>query len=127
MCGGRNMVEKPADKTCETPTNIGATSKLLHDIVDRSNNHALLMEFFYWSCDPGLVKFLRQYIGLPEVTKVALSAFLTANQNNLGTVKVETIGNGTIMLSCAGAAPAAEDTGQLRDATEARKLGYTSH
>jgi len=128
--GGRDMVGKSATNTLattKTPSNSPETAQLLHDLIDRSNNHALLMEFIYWSADPALVKLLRQYIALPDITKIALSAFLTANENSLRAVTIETIGQGTILITSKGAVPPANESEQHVGHDEMRRPRYASY
>jgi hypothetical protein len=76
----------------------GDLTKLLHDLVDRCDKPAQLVEILYWHEEAELAEVMRQFLALPAAAKSALHAFLVMTEGNSGTVTV-TIGPSGLMLS----------------------------
>ena len=73
--------------------------KVLHDLLEHSPNPSRFLEVYYWSGEPGLAEFMRQFLLLPTPARLALAAFMSMTQDASDSVAV-TIGNqGQLTLS----------------------------
>jgi len=87
--------------------------QVLHNLLERSGNPSRLLEVYYWSTEPELVEFIRQFLALPNSTRFALTAFMSMTKDAWGSVAV-TIGlNGEITLS----SPAVAEAMKMRTLT----------
>jgi len=66
----------------------GELTKLLHDLVDRCDKPAQLLEILYWHEEIELAEVMRQFLALPAAAQSALHAFLVMTEGNSGSVTV---------------------------------------
>jgi hypothetical protein len=76
----------------------GDLTKLLHDLVDRCEKPAQLVEIFYWHEEAELAEVMRNFLTLPAAAKSALHAFLAIVKGNAELVTV-TFGKTGLALS----------------------------
>ena len=74
-------------------------TELLHRLVRLSPNPERLVELYYWSVEPELAAFMRQYISLPDEPRNALLAFLAMTADCAESVRVMVTLDGQITLS----------------------------
>jgi len=68
------------------PPNDRDLTKLLHDLIDRCDNPAQLVEILYWNAEAELAEIMREYLALPVAAKQALHAFLVMTRSNTASV-----------------------------------------
>jgi hypothetical protein len=66
-------------------------------IIAKSGDPARVLEFYYWSRQPGLVELIRAFLALPERSRQALGTWLTKTPDGL--IAVSTARNGRLTLS----------------------------
>jgi hypothetical protein len=76
----------------------GELTKLLHDLVDRCEKPAQLLEILYWYEETELAEVMRQFLALPAAAQSALHAFLVMTEGSSGSVTV-TVGPSGFTLS----------------------------
>jgi len=84
--------------TNEVTSTEGDLRKLLHDLIDRCNKPAQLVEILYWHEEAELAEVMRQFLALPMSAKSALHAFLAMTEGGAHSVTV-TIGPSGLTLS----------------------------
>src|SRR5262245_18552385 len=90
----------------------GDVKKVLHELLDHSRDPSRMLEVYYWSTEPELADFVRQFLRLSEPARHSLMAFLSMTKEAGDSVAV-TIGlKGELTLS----SPAVSDAMQMKTA-----------
>jgi hypothetical protein len=79
-------------------------AKTTAGILAKSRDPARVLEFYYWSRQPGLVELIRAFLALPEKTRKSLDALLV-NASDPWLISVRAGKNGCLTLA-AGHPPA---------------------
>src|SRR5262249_5919796 len=77
----------------------GDLTKLLHDLIDRCNKRAQLVEILYWYEEAEVAEVMRQFLALPTSAKSALHAFLTMTEGGANSVTVTIAPSGLTLSS----------------------------
>ena len=72
---------------------------VLRELVEVCPHPARLLELYYWSAEPDLLRTLQRYIGLPDQPREALRAFLTMVADCPESVRVHVSRDGEVTLS----------------------------
>lgn len=91
-----NNVKKSPQSAPEPASKVRA---VLHELVEVCPHPARLLELYYWSAEPDLLRTLQRYIGLPDEPREALRAFLTMVADRPDSVRVDVSRNGDVTLS----------------------------
>jgi hypothetical protein len=84
--------------------------RVLHELLERSRDPSRLLEVYYWSTEPDLAEFVRQFLALSDSVRRTLMAFISMTREAGESVEV-TIGlEGEITLS----SPAVSEAMKLR-------------
>ena len=68
-------------------------------IIAKCGDPARVLEFYYWSREPGLSSLIRAFLALPATTRTALGAFLTNTPDpQLVSIRAEKKGRLTFSL-----------------------------
>jgi hypothetical protein len=84
--------------------------KVLHKLIERSREPSRVLEAYYWTTEPDLAEFIRQFLALSDSARRTLMAFMSMTREAGESVEV-TIGfEGKITLS----SPAVSEAMKLR-------------
>ena len=84
--------------------------KVLQKLIERSHEPSRVLEAYYWTTEPGLAEFVRQFLGLSDSARRTLMAFMNMTREAGESVEV-TIGvEGELTLS----SPAVSEAMKLR-------------
>jgi hypothetical protein len=104
-------MNEPDDRTdCWECFGDGDVKQVLREMLEHSCDPSRLLEAYYWSTEPGLAEFVRQFLALPEAARLALAAFLSMTRESGGAVAVTVGRNGDLTLS----SPAVWDAMKMR-------------
>ena len=74
---------------------------VLHKLVDQSDNPALLLELHYWSQEKELAGLMRNYLQIPQPSRLLLSTFFDLAKADPASVDAKVRQNGDVVLSSA--------------------------
>ena len=75
-------------------------ARVLHQLINNCKNPERFIELYYWSQEPELAEFMRNFVAMPDAAKSTLQAFLHLAEGNLQSVEVVVSPRGDITLSC---------------------------
>jgi len=73
--GGRMPQCDQSNEQDRAPT--PQSAKIIELILSECEDSSRLLEFYYWSREPGMLEIIRTLIALPEGTRASIEAFLT--------------------------------------------------
>jgi len=77
----------------------GEVKKVLHQLLERSGDPSRFLELYYWSSEPELTRFVRQFLALSDSTRLTLMAFINMTGEASDSVQVKVGPNGEVTLS----------------------------
>ena len=81
--------------------NDGDVKRVLHEVLERSEDPSRLLELYYWTAEPDVAQFVRQFLALSDSARLALAAFIAMTKADPKSVNVTIGPNGEITLSSA--------------------------
>lgn len=95
----RSMSENRQPTVSGAQTQAEVLKKLLHNVVERHTDPALLVELYYYSTEPELLSMIRSYIAMSPNAKKLLALFLELTQAHPETISAAVHVNGDLTLS----------------------------
>ena len=86
---------------------------VLRELLMNSSNPSNLLEIYYWSDEPQLTEFIRQFLLLPDSARATLVAFMRMTKGASESIRVSVGPKGEIILS----SPHVSDATKLKSAS----------
>ena len=77
----------------------GDVKKVLHEVLERSADPSHILELYYWTAEPDVAQFVRQFLALSDSARLTLAAFISMTKAAPESVRVTIGPNGEIILS----------------------------
>jgi hypothetical protein len=75
--------------------------KVLHEVLERSGDPSRLLELYYWTAEPDVPPFVRQFMALSESARLTLATFMSMTKADPKSVRVTIGPNGEVIMASA--------------------------
>jgi hypothetical protein len=95
----------------------GEVKRVLHQLLERSEDPSRFLELYYWCTEPELTRFVRQFLALSDSARLTLMAFVNMTADASESVRVVVGSNGEVTLSSSA----------VTEAMKLREISATPH
>jgi hypothetical protein len=77
----------------------GEVKRVLHQLLEHGGDPSRILELYYWTAEPDVAQFVRQFLALSNSTRLTLATFIGMAQAAPESVHVKVGPNGELTLS----------------------------